>query len=45
MATTPRFAYLAATFAPHVAFLDLGMPGMDGFETARRFRALPQGTR
>ena len=39
----PSAVARAATFAPHVVFLDLGMPGMDGFETARRIRALPQG--
>jgi CheY-like chemotaxis protein len=26
---------------PEVIFLDLGMPGMDGFETARRLRRVP----
>ena len=30
-------------FRPEIVFLDLGMPGMDGYETARRIRALPEG--
>lgn len=29
-------------FRPSVVFLDLGMPEMDGFEVARRFRQLPE---
>jgi CheY-like chemotaxis protein len=32
---------LATTFRPDVIFLDLGMPGMDGFEVARQVRKLP----
>ncbi|MBB3221032.1 hybrid sensor histidine kinase/response regulator [Pseudoduganella umbonata] len=32
---------LAAAFHPDVAFLDIGMPGMDGYETARCLRGLP----
>jgi two-component system CheB/CheR fusion protein len=31
----------AASFVPQVVVLDLAMPGADGFETARRLRALP----
>ena len=33
----------AATFRPHIAFLDLGMPRMGGVETAKRLRTLPDG--
>jgi CheY-like chemotaxis protein len=33
---------LAPEFAPELAFLDIGMPGMDGYQTARALRALPQ---
>ena len=31
-------------FRPTVVFLDLGMPGMDGFEVATRIRQKPRGT-
>ncbi len=30
-----------ADFRPHLAFVDIGMPLMDGYETARRIRRLP----
>jgi PAS domain S-box-containing protein len=36
---------LAATFKPDVAVLDLGMPGLDGFQACRHIRALPGGER
>ncbi|HVC30352.1 MAG TPA: ATP-binding protein [Steroidobacteraceae bacterium] len=32
----------AETFRPEVALLDLGLPGMDGYELAARLRAMPQ---
>lgn len=32
---------LARSAPPEVVFLDIGMPGLDGHETARRLRALP----
>jgi CheY-like chemotaxis protein len=33
---------MTRTFRPDVMFLDIGMPGMDGFETARRLRLMPE---
>lgn len=32
----------APSFGPDLAFLDIGMPGMDGYQTARALRALPE---
>jgi signal transduction histidine kinase/ActR/RegA family two-component response regulator len=31
----------AESFRPHIAFLDIGMPKLNGYELARRLRALP----
>ena len=33
----------AARFTPDAVVLDIGLPGMDGYETARRLRQLPGG--
>jgi CheY-like chemotaxis protein len=35
-----RAVVTAAEFAPDIAFIDLKMPMMDGFDTAREFRSL-----
>jgi CheY-like chemotaxis protein len=38
----PSALSLADEFDPHAIVLDLGMPGMDGLQVARRLRAPPQ---
>jgi CheY-like chemotaxis protein len=32
---------IAPAFTPEIVFLDLGLPGMDGYDVARHFRATP----
>ena len=34
---------MAATHRPHVAILDIGMPGMDGYQVAQQIREQPWG--
>jgi two-component system CheB/CheR fusion protein len=38
----PQALALAEEFRPDVVLLDIGMPGMDGHEVARRLRVLPE---
>ncbi len=40
-ATGPEALVAAAEFLPDVVLLDIGLPGMDGFEVARKIRAMP----
>jgi PAS domain S-box-containing protein len=37
----PTALEIAADFGPDIIFLDIGMPGMDGYEVARRVRTMP----
>ncbi|AKJ27150.1 PAS domain S-box protein [Caldimonas brevitalea] len=37
----PSALALATAYHPHMVFLDIGMPGMDGYEVARRLRQQP----
>ena len=38
----PQALVVARAFLPEIVFLDIGLPGMDGFEVARQFRADPR---
>ncbi|HLJ97373.1 MAG TPA: PAS domain-containing protein [Gemmataceae bacterium] len=37
----PSALQIAAEYRPHVTFLDIGLPGMDGYAVARQMHAMP----
>jgi CheY-like chemotaxis protein len=39
----PAALAAARRFGPDVVLLDIGLPGMDGYEVARRLRDVPEG--
>ncbi len=41
----PNGLAVAREFRPEVAFVDIGMPGMDGYEVARALRQMPETRR
>ena len=38
----PTAISVAAAYRPHAVFLDVGLPGMNGYEVARKFRSAPE---
>ena len=40
--TGPSALEVAAVFQPNVVLLDIGLPGMDGYQVAHRLRAKPE---
>ena len=38
----PTAISVAAAYRPHAVFLDIGLPGMNGYEVARKFRSAPE---
>jgi two-component system CheB/CheR fusion protein len=38
----PAAVAAARDFQPHVVLLDIGLPGLDGFEVARQLRLMPE---
>lgn len=42
LAHSPEDALKTADYRPHVALLDIGLPGMDGFELCKAMRAVPE---
>lgn len=39
---SPQDALAAGGYAPDIALLDIGLPGMDGFDLCKAMRALPE---
>ena len=42
LAHSPEDALKTPNYRPHVALLDIGLPGMDGFDLCKAMRAVPE---